>query len=274
MLARLYPLFSIVGFLVLWALAAWLVNDQLFPSPWQVVARLIDEIFVGDTSACAAGQGVIASMVCYMGRLFDDGLFYHLAVTLWRVAASFSIAMLVGAAIGLMMGRSQIANGLFDPWLVFFLNIPALVIIFLCYIWGGLTEFAAILAVVINKIPNVAVMLREGARSLSAELEEMATSFRYNRVQKYRHVLLPQLQPFLAGAGRSGLSLIWKIVLVVEFIGRSDGVGFQLHTYFQLFDVAAIFAYSVAFIAVMLLIEILIIQPWERYATRWRPVSH
>ncbi len=242
---RLYPLISIFGFMVLWALVAHLVNDPLFPTPVAVWTTLVSEFQSGE-------------------------LMRHLLITLWRVIASFVIAMFIGTAIGLVMGRNSVANGLFDPWLVFFLNVPALVIIFLCYIWGGLTEFAAILAVVINKIPNVAVMLREGARSLSAELEEMAESFRYSTWQRYQHVVLPQLQPFIAAAGRSGLSLIWKIVLVVEFIGRSDGIGFQLHTYFQLFDVAGIFAYSVAFIAVMLVIEVLLIQPWERYATRWR----
>lgn len=254
-MVRLYPLISIVGFLVIWAVAAYIISDQLFPGPFEVVQTIIKEFNNREQYPLGA-------------------LVTHLLITLWRVLASFIVAMLIGTAIGLLMGRVSVANGLLDPWLVFFLNIPALVIIFLCYIWGGLNEFAAILAVVINKIPNVAVLLREGARSLSTELEEMSASFRYSRVQMFRHVILPQLQPFIAAAGRSGLSLIWKIVLVVEFIGRSDGVGFQLHTYFQLFDVAAIFAYSVAFIAVMLVIEILIIQPWERYATRWRPVGH
>ncbi len=246
---RLTPFASIIGFMFVWWVVAALVNDVLFPGPFEVIKKMSAEVANGD-------------------------LLYHLAVTLWRVTASFIIAMFIGTALGLMMGRNEMANRLFDPWLVFFLNIPALVVIFLCYIWGGLTEFAAILAVVINKIPNVTVMLREGARSFSAELEEMGRSFGFDRWQRLQHIVLPQLQPFLAAAGRSGLSLIWKIVLVVEFIGRSDGVGFQLHTFFQLFDVAAIFAYSVAFIAVMLVIEILILQPWERYATRWRAVCH
>lgn len=241
----LYPLFSIIGFILLWGSAAFYFADPLLPGPVEVFQSLIEESFSG-------------------------ALWHHMFITLWRVIASFIIAMFLGAAIGLAMGRSHVANGLFDPWLVFFLNVPALVIIFLCYIWGGLTESAAILAVVINKVPNVAVMLREGARSLNPELEEMGRSFRYSKFEQYRHIILPQLQPFIVAAGRSGLSLIWKIVLVVEFIGRSDGVGFQLHTYFQLFDVAGIFAYSIAFIVVMLLIEILLIQPWERYATRWR----
>lgn len=241
----LYPLFSIVGFIVLWAGAAYTVADPLLPGPLEVCSAMLREISSG-------------------------ALWHHLFVTLWRVLASFIMAMAIGIAIGLAMGRSHMINGLFDPWLVFFLNIPALVVIFLCYIWGGLTEAAAIVAVVINKVPNVAVMLREGTRSLNYELEEMGQSFRYTRLQTFQHIILPQLQPFIVAAGRSGLSLIWKIVLVVEFIGRSDGVGFQLHTYFQLFDVAGILAYSLAFIAVMLLIEILIVQPWERYATRWR----
>lgn len=248
-MVRLYPFISVLAFFIVWAIVARLLDDVLFPGPVQVGQTLYEELFNGD-------------------------MIYHVLVTLWRVSASFVIAMFVGTAIGLMMGRNAIANGLLDPWLVFFLNVPALVIIFLCYIWGGLTEFAAILAVVINKVPNVAVMLREGARSLSLELEEMATSFRFNGVQRYQHIILPQLQPFIAAAGRSGLSLIWKIVLVVEFLGRSDGVGFQLHTFFNLSEVPAIFAYSIAFIAIMLLIEILFLQPWERYATRWRPISH
>jgi NitT/TauT family transport system permease protein len=242
---HVYPLFSILGFLLIWTLAAYWVADVLLPGPIEVWSALYREIASG-------------------------ALWHHMFATLWRVLASFILAMIIGIAIGLVMGRSQLVNGLFDSWLILFLNIPALVIIFLCYIWGGLTEIAAIIAVVINKVPNVAVTLREGTRSLSADLEEMGQSFRYTNLQKFQHIILPQLQPFIVAAGRSGLSLIWKIVLVVEFIGRSDGVGFQLHTYFQLFDVAGIFAYSLAFIAVMLLIEILMVQPWERYATRWR----
>ncbi|MGH6981618.1 MAG: ABC transporter permease, partial [Stellaceae bacterium] len=69
---------------------------------------------------------------------------------------------------------------------------------------------------------------------------------------------------------RTGLSLIWKIVLVVELIGRSNGVGFRLGLYFQFFDIANILAYSASFIAIVLAIEALAIRPLERRLTRWR----
>ena len=57
---------------------------------------------------------------------------------------------------------------------------------------------------------------------------------------------------------------------MVEFLGRSNGIGFQIHLYFQLFDVAHVLVYSLSFIAVMLLVEWLVLQPWERSVRRWR----
>ena len=140
----------------------------------------------------------------------------------------------------------------------------------LAYIWFGLNEAAAIGAVAVNKIPNVIVTMREGARALDPRYSEMATVYRFGHLSRLRHIVLPQLQPYFAAASRSGIALIWKIVLVVELLGRSNGVGFQIYLYFQLFDVAAILAYTLAFVAVMLLIELLLVQPFERHATRWR----
>ncbi len=91
------------------------------------------------------------------------------------------------------------------------------------------------------------------------------------RWKTLRHVVLPQLAPFFAASARSGLALVWKIVLVVELLGRSDGVGFMLHLFFQLFDVPSILAYTIALVVVVQLLEFGLFQPWEQRATSWRP---
>lgn len=242
----LLPAISIGGLFLLWQIAAWLAADaQLLPTPGTVLATLIEQTASGE-------------------------LPYHLGVTLARVAASFVIAMAIGTALGLAMGRSRVFDRLAHPWLVFFLNIPALVTIVLAYIWIGLVESALIAAVAMNKIPNVVVTLREGARALDRGLLEMADAFRIGRVKTLEHVVLPQLYPYLAAAGRSGLALIWKIVLVTELLGRSSGVGFQIGLYFQLFDVTGILAYALAFVIVIQLIEWTILLPLEAHVTRWR----
>jgi NitT/TauT family transport system permease protein len=74
----------------------------------------------------------------------------------------------------------------------------------------------------------------------------------------------------LFASARNGLAVIWKIVFVVEFLGRSNGIGFQIHFYFQMFDVSSVLAYSFGFVAIMGVIEYLILQPIESHVSRWR----
>ena len=202
---------------------------------------------------------------CQSGRLP-----FHLGVTLLRLGAGFTIAMLLGCAIGIVLGRNKKLDAFFDNWLVIFLNIPALVTIILCYVWFGLVESAAILAVVINKLPNVVVTIREGARSLDQDLLDMARCYDFDKRKTLIHVIWPQLHPYVMGATRTGLALIWKIILLVELLGRSNGMGYQLHLFFQLFDVASLLAYTVAFVAVTQGIEFMILKPLDKKAQRWR----
>jgi NitT/TauT family transport system permease protein len=197
-------------------------------------------------------------------------LLFHLWATLWRVIAAFVLAMSIGGALGILLGRRKTLDRWFDIWVIVFLNIPALVTIVLCYLWIGLTEVAAITAVALNKIPMVAVILRDGTRSLNPAFDDMAQVFEMETRARYRHVILPQLAPFFASAARTGVALIWKIVLVVEFLGRSSGIGFKIHLNFQLFDVAAVLAYACAFIIVMLGVEFALLKPLETRANRWR----
>jgi NitT/TauT family transport system permease protein len=242
----LLRLLSIALLLVIWYVGSQLAGARLLPAPQTVGLAIVQE----------ARSGALA---------------FNLGVTLARVAAAFTIAMALGTVLGLVMGRDQLFDRFADPWLVVLLNLPALVIIVLAYVWAGLTETAAIAAVALNKLPITTVTVREGARSLDRSLDEMAAVFRMGHWVRLRHVVLPQLAPYLAAAARSGLSLVWKIVLIVELLGRPNGVGFEIGVAFQLFDVTRILAYAVAFIAVMLAIETFLVQPVERHVSRWRP---
>jgi NitT/TauT family transport system permease protein len=98
----------------------------------------------------------------------------------------------------------------------------------------------------------------------------MARCFHFSKRKTLVHVIWPQLHPFVMGATRSGLALIWKIILVVELLGRSNGMGYQLHLFFQLFDVAGILAYTIAFVTVIQLIELIILKPLDKKSQRWR----
>ena len=81
-------------------------------------------------------------------------------------------------------GEEQKNNNMLDPWLLFFLNLPALIVIILAYIWMGLTEIAAITAVAVNKIPNVVVTIREGVRAMDKKFAANGDNFLFWPVEK------------------------------------------------------------------------------------------
>jgi NitT/TauT family transport system permease protein len=238
-------LLSILLFFALWQIGAWLLGPHYLPEPEAVGATMWSE----------AKSGALA---------------FNLGATLTRVIAGFSLAMVAGAILGVALGRLPWLDQLIDPWVVILLNIPALVVIMFAYVWGGLNEGSALAAIALNKLPNSVVTLREGARALDPALDEMAQVFAYSRWRRWRHVVAPQLSPYFAAAARGGVSLVWKIVLVVELLGRPNGVGFKMNEAFQLFDLKLLLAYALPFVAIMMMVETFVLRPAERSASWWR----
>ena len=236
---------SILIFFGIWQVSSLFLDVELLPGPNEVFDKIILESE-------------------------SNELFFHTAITLKRVFLSFLIAMFIGTFFGIYMGRNSKLNTFLDDWLILGLNVPALVIIILCYVWFGLNEVAAILAVSLNKIPMVAVIMREGARSIEKDYIEVAKFYKISGNKFFFKVILPQLFPYLLSSARSGLSLIWKIVLVVELLGRSNGVGFKLFGFFQFFDISGILAYTLVFVLLIIIVEFLIVRPFEKKISVWR----
>ena len=241
----LIKLLSFILLIIFWLIMASILDIETLPSPIEVFFKLHKD-------------------------LSNGSLLYHLSITLYRVLVSFLLAMLIGVTIGILMGNSRQINNILDSWNIIFLNIPALVLIILSYVWFGLTELAAIIAVSLNKIPNVIVTVREGARAVNKEFLQVAEIYKVSRLKKFTLFYLPQLYPYLIASARGGISLIWKIVLVVELLGRSNGIGFKLHEFFQFFDITSILAYTFAFVVIMIAIENFFFVPLDKMANKWR----
>ncbi|RMF90227.1 MAG: ABC transporter permease [Nitrospinota bacterium] len=236
---------SAVALLAVWTVSSWLLSPLVLPGPWLTIHTLWEDVRQGE-------------------------IFYHLGTTLFRIFWSFTLAMLLGVITGLAMGLSRRVETLLDTWLVLALNTPALIYIFVAYLALGLNEWAAILAVAANKIPVITVAIQEGVKAIDPKLVDMAKAYRTSRRRILLKVILPQVAPYIMAAARSSLSLVWKIVLVVEFLGRSNGMGFQLHLFFQLADMAHVLSYTLLFVGVMLLIEFLVVKRVEQALFRWR----
>ncbi|WP_375450849.1 ABC transporter permease [uncultured Devosia sp.] len=230
---------------MIWQGLALAFPNRLFPAPFAVAETLWH----------LATQGTL---------LLDLGK------TLLRASLAFVISMLLGTLLGIALGRQLWLDRLFSAWLLVGLNLPAIVVAIVLYIWLGLTETALVTAVIVNKIPLVITTIREGVRSFSPDFDELADALRLSPARRLRLVFIPQLLPFVLAAARTGLSLIWKIVLVFEVLGSDGGVGYRVSLLFQYFDITAILAYTTAFIAVVMALEYGLLRPLEQKLLQWR----
>lgn len=241
-------------------LLGWL-SVLLLIVAWQGLALALQSRFL-PTPLTVAGHIV---WLAQDGHLLPD-----FAITLARATSGFVIAMALGTAAGIALGRSKLVDRLFLNWVVVGMNLPAIVIAILCYIWLGLNNMALVLAVVLNKTPLVITNIRQGVLSFDPAYEEFARAYRLTRRKAFWLIHLPQLTPYLLTAARTGLSLVWKIVLVFEVLGSDSGVGFRVSLFFQFFDMKGILAYTVVFVAIVMALEHLAIGPLERRLLAWR----
>lgn len=236
---------SVLSIVAAWLLLSHLLTPAVFPGPVEALEFLWREV--------------------QRGRLWR-----HVAVTMERVLISFAASMVIGVAVGILMGTLRWSERLFGAWLLTGLSIPRIVPIVGAYILIGLNDAAAIVAIVLVVVPTVVTQIQEGARALDYKLVQMAQAFRVPRWTVLRRVVAPQLYPYIAGTARAAMSLAWKMVVFAELVGRSTGVGYQISFYFQMFDMRGILAYGLAMIVILAAVDRLMMAVWNRYAFRWR----
>jgi NitT/TauT family transport system permease protein len=194
-------------------------------------------------------------------------------VTFLRIVMAFSLAMAIAVPFGLLLAFSKLARSLFDTWVVVGLMMPSLVFIILSYTLLGLNDLAAVVATALAVVSVLTVNITESAKAIDFRLVQMARVFGLSTLAIVRKIVMPQLAPPLMASARFGLGLIWKMVLFVELIGRSNGIGYQIEYYYQLFNMARLLEYTVFFVALMLFIEIIVLGGIERRLFRWRPAA-
>ena len=241
-----WRLASVVGAVALWWLVSLFMPANLLPDPWVSTVTLAKNFAQGDVLP-------------------------HLAITLARVGGGLALAMAIGVPVGILMGINARAEKVLDIWVMVGLTVPSLCYAIICFILIGLNEAATMLAIGLTAAPAVAINLWEGVKTIDFKLVEMARIFEARRPTILARVLLPQVLPFIMASVRMGLGIVWKIAVLVELIGRPNGVGFKLFYWYQLADMAQVLAWTLLFTLIMLAIELGILKRIEQRLFGWRP---
>lgn len=238
-------LVSGLALLALWLALSLTLSETVMPGPRATLSFLREEMVRGD-------------------------LWFNLAMTFKRVVIAFVIAMLLGVGLGVASGASRRWDATIGVWITVGLTIPRIVLFVAAYLLLGLTDFAAIVALIITVVPTVVVQIREGTHALDGKLLEMARAYHRPKLLVWRHVVLPQLLPYFIGTARGALSLAWKMVVLAELLGRTDGVGYMIYFNFQLFNMKGVLAYGLAMMIVLAVLDFGFVLMMRRATFRWR----
>jgi len=238
-------LVSLMLLLSCWLILSRIVTEDVLPTPWQTWAALI--------------------------RALQDGYVWNdMAITLNRTLGAFALAMSIGLIYGSLLGRVRLFQRIFSLWLVIAASIPSLLYLVITYLMFGLNDLAAVIGAGLVVAPSVTYNIWQGMKTLDPDLTEMARVFNVPGRTIFRHVILPQTIPFIFAAARVGLALTWKIVIFVELLGRSSGVGYRIQYWYQLFNMERVLASALPFILLMLVIELIVLRTLEARLFRWR----
>jgi NitT/TauT family transport system permease protein len=199
-------------------------------------------------------------------------VFREIGITFFRMSLGFLLALAIALPLGILSAVSRTVARFVEPGLILGLTVPGLVWALLCVIWFGVSLASPVISVALGVLPSLVISVQQGIRSLSLETIEMARVFRFNRRTVLRRIWLPLLYSFIVTGCRIGFSIAWKVIVLAEIFGMSNGVGYQLNAQFSSQNVEGVMAWTLAFWVAMLVVEHGLFAPLERHSTRWKKV--
>jgi len=241
---------TIVAILVLWWLAShyrW-VPPLFLPTPEIVAQRLYESA---------------------TGQLTDAPLAEHFGWSMFRVFTAFFAACVTAIPVGIAMGVSRIARGIFDPPIEFYRPLPPLAYLPLIVIWFGIDELSKVLLIYLACFAPLAMSARSGVRSVSQEQIHAAYSMGATKQQVIRHVVVPAAMPEILTAMRIAIGFGWTTLVAAEMVAANKGLGQMvlnasnfLRTDIVIMGIIVIGAVAYLFDLLMRYVEHLVV-PWK-----------
>jgi len=241
---------TIVAILVLWWLAShfrW-VPPLFLPTPEVVAQRLYESA---------------------TGQLTDAPLAEHFGWSMFRVFTAFFAACVTAIPVGIAMGVSRIARGLFDPPIEFYRPLPPLAYLPLIVIWFGIDELSKVLLIYLACFAPLAMSARSGVRSVSQEQIHAAYSMGATKQQVIWHVVVPAAMPEILTAMRIAIGFGWTTLVAAEMVAANKGLGQMvlnasnfLRTDIVIMGIIVIGAVAYLFDLLMRYVEHLVV-PWK-----------
>jgi taurine transport system permease protein len=159
------------------------------------------------------------------GAANDKPLWQHFAASMGRVFLAFFLACVTAIPVGIAMGMSRVARGIFDPPIEFYRPLPPLAYLPLIIIWFGIDEMPKVLLIYLACFAPLALAARSGMKSAAQEQINAAYSMGASYSQVIWHVILPSALPEILVGMRIAIGFGWTTLVAAEMVAANVGLG-------------------------------------------------
>jgi NitT/TauT family transport system permease protein len=157
------------------------------------------------------------------GELITNG-----AASLWRAGAGLFLAVVIGAALGIVMAWSKPVNVLLSPLVEMFYPMPKSALIPVTVLWLGFGDGSKILLIFLGCMLPVTIGAFNGARSSEQVLVWSARCMGASRLRMLWDVVVPSAMPELLNGIRTALALSFILLVSSELIVAQQGLGYLI----------------------------------------------
>ena len=217
---------GLVALLLLWQLAAVVLNDQVaLPSVIQTVRQFAH----------------------YLGRPYPaqgKPIWFDLYISLQRVLIGFMIGVIVGVSGLAVMSASRVVRHLIDTFIVVIRPVPPLAFIPLFIVWLGIGELPKEVLIIVGVIPVVAITTVAALDEVPEDLRLCARTLGATRNYTLLHVQIRSALPGILTGMRIAMAGAWSSIVAVELLAATSGLGFMIMQAGDYLDTALVFAES------------------------------
>jgi NitT/TauT family transport system permease protein len=194
----------------------------------------------------------------------------HFYVSAIAFLAGLGLSIVVGLPLGLLMGRSQTLEALLDPYVTSFNASPRIVWLPLMILWFGIGIWSKIVIVFAGAVFPLLINTYTGVKNVNRVLVNVVRSFGANEWQLMKVVVLPNSLPYIIAGLRLAIGRAILGVVVGEFFGSSQGLGYMIASAATNYKVDVVFVGVTIFMALSVILTLAVKRLESRLAS-WRP---
>jgi sulfonate transport system permease protein len=240
-------LVSLALALALWEVAAWNVDPVLFTSPTKVAQAAYKMVLSGE-------------------------LWTYLWPSLVVLAIGFSLAVVAGIGIGLLLARFWVLDVALNVYITFLYSIPSVALVPLIVLWAGFETTAKVIILFLFAFFPMVINTYQGVKSVDPKLLEVGRAFRCSEGQLWANIVLPASLPFIVTGLRLALGRGLIGMVLADLYTAISGIGYLIVRTASTYQVDKMFVpiVTLGLLGVMLTA---LLRLAERYVAPWTAAS-